>query len=221
MTLLQGVAQLTLKMKTSLSKATDKQLITITNYDRECPKELMEPVVMEMLNRRLFKNFIFNTLRGLKFHDMDDNDVEQIGNIAIWEAVNTYKPGKAAFASFAKVVLLHKVNDLFQKRKAVKRHITHFAFYLEDQEGIENIIPNETNVEKYVLHRIYFEQQIGKLTKLQKAAVLGYMKGYRLREIAKTLEVPRQSIERAFHRGVEKMGGEPFSIKDNSGMKGA
>lgn len=193
--------------------ATDKQLITIVNYDREVPIELLEGVVMEMLHRNLWKNLIFHELRYYRTN-LDDDEINQMGNIAIWKALKGFN-NKAAFSYLCRKAITNHMNNHFTIENAQKRKLNK-APSLDAQDWLLDVIPSETNVEKYVLMKVHFESQLEKLTPLQREAVIGFKNGYGTADIAKRLGKTRQAVEKAFHRAVEKMGGERINLKQGT-----
>ena len=218
----------------NLSAATNQQLKIIMNYDRYCPKHLLKEVVHEMLNRGMLKNFAmyhsrryFGIVRSRETKlGLEDSDIIQLGYIGILKALEKYEVGKSSFSAFSLYYMQAEWQGHMRKFNAEKRTMDRESVSTEveingEGETLREFLPSTDNVEKTVLMKMYFESQIEKLTKLQKTAIFGYIRGYDMKEIAKTLKQPRQSVERAFHRAVEKMGGERISLRDHCGVKGA
>lgn len=220
--------------KMKLELATNKQLITIMNYDRECPPSLMKLVIVEMLERGILESWVIRyskkyfgyMKKGQVKMWLEDSDVIQLGYIGIWKALEKYKQGKSSFATFSECYMntewqnhLAKFNS--QKRTTDREHVSSDVFINEDGDTLADLLPSRENVEKTVLMKVYFENQLNLLSPLQRTAVLGHLKGFQNQEIAKRLKKPRQSVDRAFQRAMEKMTGEKFSLKANCGVKGA
>lgn len=217
-----------------LELATNKQLKTIMNYDRECSANLMKKVVTEMLERGMLekwvvylsKPFFGNMKKGQVKLWLEDSDVIQLGYIGIWKALEKYEEGKSSFSTFSRYYIYSEWQNHFNKFNSQKRTMDRECFSLDmlvDDDGktMNDFITISKNVEKAVLMKVHFESQMELLTPLQKSAILGYLQGYENKETAKELNVQRQSVDRAFHRAVEKMGGERISLRENCGMKGA
>ena len=208
---------MTSQMMTSLSNATDKQLMTIFQYDRDCSKELLEPVILEMMKRHLFKPTILHVTKNMKFHDLDYDDMEQIGHIAIWKALKKYKVGESAFSTYCRYDILGAFSGLLKKTLAERRTADRYAITLETPttEGItiQDVIPCSTNVEKTVIRKMMIEDKMDGLSTLQRQAVEYFVKGFDVKDMSKILGKSRQNIERAFHRAIEKMGGERINLK--------
>ena len=214
------------------TKATNKQLITIMNYDRDCPIELLREVITEMINREILVNFIvyhskrfFGSLADGQVKTwLEKSDIIQLGYIGILKALNKYQEGKSTFATFSQYYMNTEWQNHLRKFTSIKRtadreQVSMDVVVNEHGNTLEEFLPSMEDVEKTVLMKVYFETQLALLTPLQKTAVLGYLEGYEMKELGQILHVKRQSIERAFHRAVEKMGGENFSLKGNSGMR--
>jgi len=187
-----------------------------------------------MLERNALKDFImhlskryFGNVRSREIKlGLEDSDIIQLGYIGIWKAFDKYVVGKSAFATFSRYYIQTEWQNHFSKFKSLKRTGDRDSLSTDleiNEEGstLGEIIPSYENVEKTVLMKVHFESQLSLLTPLQKNAVLGYIEGYEMREIAEMNHARRESVERAFHRAVEKMGGERISLRHNCGRKGA
>jgi RNA polymerase sigma factor (sigma-70 family) len=215
----------------NLSNASNHQLKVIMNFDRHCPKELLEKVVNEMLERGMLKDWVMYLSRPyfgrMKSREiklwLEDLDIIQLGYIGIMKALDKFESGKSAFATFSEYFIKGEWQNHFTKFNSLKRtmdreHVSSDLVINEEGETLMEFLPSYENVEKYVLMKVHFENQLQLLTPLQKATVLGYMQGYQMKEIAAKQNVNRRSADRAFHVAVEKMGGEKISLKENCGM---
>lgn len=216
----------------NLQSATNHQLKVIMNYDRECPSHLIRIVVMEMLERGILKDFVlyhskafFGTLKSKQTKLwLEDTDIIQLGYIGIWKALDKYIEGKSSFSTFSQLYIKSEWQSHFAKFNSETRTMDREAISTEltvndDGDTINEFIPSMENVEKTVLMKVYFESQMKLLSPLQRVAVIGHIKGYQNKEIAEWVNKPRQSVDRALKRAIEKMGGEAYTIKENCGMR--
>ncbi|MED4399805.1 sigma-70 family RNA polymerase sigma factor [Metabacillus fastidiosus] len=214
------------------SLATDEQLKNIIKYDIDCPPSLMKGIVLEMLDRGILNGYvvhIWNKRYGKQKNfktsaDFEFSDAIQLGLIGIWKATDKFKPGKSSFAKFAAYYIAVEWQNLARGQNAEKRTLDKELLSIdyevnEEGQALQEFLPSYDNVERSVLMKMHFESQLKKLTKLQKVAILSYLKGYHNKETAKALNVTRQAVDNAFHRAVEKMGGERISLRENCGVK--
>jgi RNA polymerase sigma factor (sigma-70 family) len=212
--------------------ATNQQLKTIMSYDIYCPPYLIKKVVAEMMDRQILNDFImyhakkmFGIVKTKQIKlGLEDSDIIQLGLIGIWKALDKYEVGKSSFSTFSTYHMRAEWQNYLRKFNAIKRTMDREGTSMEtvidgDVGTLEEVIPSSVNVEKTVLMKIHFENQLSTLSPLQRTAILGNLRGYQNKEVAKSLSVCRQSVDRAFKRAMEKMGAEEYSLKENCGAK--
>lgn len=210
---------------TSLSKATDKQLITIIKSDYDCPIHLLDGVIQEMFKRNLFQGLIHHAINK-KFRNIDiacrilkttKEELYQIGNMTVFIALERYQTGRTSFAHFSHMLLLSAYRELEQKVKAEKRkvyeHIQSIdATRNEKGEPYSEILLSSDNVEKYVISKITWEEMTSVLSDAEKRALELYMKGYSFREIAKKENKVRTTIRKRFNQAMIKLTGKEVNL---------
>jgi RNA polymerase sigma factor (sigma-70 family) len=218
----------------NLSKATNHQLKVIMNYDRHCPSELLTLVIHEMLQRGILKDFVmyhakryFGSVRRREIKlGLEDSDMIQLGYIGIWKALEKYEEGKSSFSTFSQYYIRTEWGNHTRRFNSLKRtgerdYVSTDLEVNEEGNTVQDFIPSYENVEKTVLMKIYFEEQLKLLTPLQRAAVIGYIEGYDMRTIAEREQANKRSADRAFRTAMKKLGIEDFSLRENCGLKGA
>lgn len=214
------------------TKASKQQLIAIMKYDHDCPTDLLKGVIEELIKRNALKawlsqisrKFFGDMNKGVKFW-IEESDVIQMGYIGVFKALDKFIQGKSSFATFSRYYIYSEWQqhlEMFNRQKrTMDRESISYDMPVTEREGdLRDLIPSQLNVEKSVIMKLHFEEQLSSLTPLQRESVFGYMQGYGMKEIAVKIGKNRRSVERAFHRAIEKMGGEPISLIENRGVRG-
>jgi RNA polymerase sigma factor (sigma-70 family) len=185
------------------TNATDQQLRTIIHHDKDIPSSLLEGVVLEMIQRNLFKNIISfaskrefdNLTYMLHYLKLDYEDLKQIAHMEIIHIVPNFKPGKMSFKSFAVMCIAMRFGKLIRAQGQAKRRANIGTSDVDDlTEGIQTtLFQSSLNVEQYVINKITIENSWGALSEVEQKAVLLEQCGYKQLEIAQLLGYKRQA----------------------------
>jgi RNA polymerase sigma factor (sigma-70 family) len=195
------------------TKATDDQLKTIIRYDHSCSPSLLEGVVKEMLNRYLFDAMIKACVKSIMdiktvetIYKMSLEDFLQIGRTVIYTTVQRYDETKnTAFFTFIHLVvrskLIHALRRL-QRTKRDERYNISLNKKVSESDEFSYKFPSNVNVERYVVTKLFLEEQIPKLNEFQKQVLTLRWKGYQFAEISQILgrssmDSCRKTYERA------------------------
>lgn len=198
--------------------ATSKQLECIVKHDSDCSPSLLREVVEEMLNRNLFDSMInrcfqmvFGSIKRMsEVYKMDLEDFLQIGRTVVYEMIDRYKAGNGkSFSSFAFMVIKQKFSKVIAFLEFQKRDQRNVFSYNDTEEGLEiiNVIPNHTNIEKYVINKVTVEKMLKKLSKKQRQIVDLWLQGYIFEEIAEILGCAgkERSLNKTYNDAIKKM----------------
>ena len=178
--------------------ATNKQLMTIAQYDKDCPPSLLRGLAVEMIKRKMFDNLIvFSARRALinlnytLTHMLKINHQEliHIGHIEIIRIVDRFKTGMRTFTSYIVMCLIAKFKKMKRDAAAEKRvaNIQTKNVDTLDLKIQEKIFQSPVNVEQFVINKIMIEKSFSVLREVEKKAVLLDQEGYTQYEIAKML----------------------------------
>ncbi|MCD7034325.1 sigma-70 family RNA polymerase sigma factor [Metabacillus sp. GX 13764] len=213
--------------------ATDEQLWTIIQDDRDCPKELLEKVVEEGFARNLFDNLIKHLINKMfdrwseqrQFHFQD---LIQLGVIGVFHAIKNYQPGKGSFKTFAYMNIKSEFTHLLDKERSEKRKVYENICSIDVQRHDDNdetfkdsLIDIYANVEKQALSSVFWDEQFEKLGQREKEVLQYFAEGYTLSEMAKFYNLKTTvSLHRQLHRAFNKInpGREKINLKDSGLM---
>lgn len=179
-------------------KATNEQLLCITQTDKSCPPSLMKGVVTEALHRGLFDNLIYWIFKRLtKEHNkakqalnLDNDDVLSLGYCGIVNAMNRWNPGKSTFKTFAYMNIRSEFTHLLDAENSQKReiHKVTSSYDVEiDGTPFHEFLPDSINVEKEVIRHIEYETKLNHLDKEDKTIIELFLDGYKFSEISRIL----------------------------------
>jgi RNA polymerase sigma factor (sigma-70 family) len=200
------------------SNATDEQLKTIIRFDKDCPAHLLSGVVTEMMNRSLFEGLIKNAIikRFTRIEiaasvlKMDEEDMFQYCQMTIFEALNTYVPGKQTFVYYAFLCLRSKLSHLEQQIKAEKRKVYEGLISTDDDTNILSFLQSQSNVELTVVRKIMLEDGFSALREIEKNMITLEQQGYTQCEIAEMFGMNKRSgnvvLKRAYAKMRKQMG---------------
>lgn len=180
--------------------ATDEQLLSITNSDKDCPTHLLSGVVNEMLHRGLFDNLIYWIFKRLTKVDslakqswnMDTDDILSLGYVGITNALNRWKGSKSSFKTFAYMNIRSEFTHHLDSENAVKREINKLTFSydtpMDNGDPFYIMIPDrQMNVEKEVIRNIEYENKMQQLSVEKRKIIELFLEGYKFSEINKIL----------------------------------
>ncbi|WP_077622026.1 sigma-70 family RNA polymerase sigma factor [Sediminibacillus massiliensis] len=200
------------------SKATNKQLWIIFQEDWDVPKELMKPLVEEAFQRNLFDNLIkhlinkmFNRFSNMRRYHF--KDLFQHGYIGVVSALKAYKPGKGSFKTFAYLTIKAEflkliVKENSQKREHEKDMISLNVPQHDDNETsfLDQLADNNRNVEKTVLSKMYWREELNKLSPREQEVLIYFSQGYTLSEMAEMYKLKSSvSLHRQMNRAFMKL----------------
>lgn len=199
-----------------LDLATDQQLMNIVNYDKECPNNLLLQVTEEMLKRKLWHDIIFYSAKLVYRHVnkvlntilfMDRNDLYQIGHIEIFKAVENFKQGKRTFKTFVIMVLKMKFAKLIRDANAQMRQTDFNKIYIENMDDKEQdrYFNSQFNVEKYVINKMFIQEQLTKLRDVEIKAIQLELQGYGQYEISERLGFSKTYANVLLKRAYQKL----------------
>lgn len=195
--------------------ATKQQLTTIL-YEKDCPLPLWMRAVEEMLNHNWFDLIIWSAIYRTvkpdvmeKYHRVvSRDDLMQIGRIEIWKIKDRFNFEKSKdFFLFAYVCVKQKIQKVARDLEAAKRDNRNVESY-PDQEKERDILFKDsiTNVENYVVNKIYIEQLLKTINPNQRRILYYHYQGYTFEEISKILGRGNyRSMHESFHAAIKKM----------------
>lgn len=144
----------------------------------------------------------------LSHHGIEINDIMQEAYIALKEAIDNFEQSsETLFYTFANVCIDRKISNYIKKNTSMKDKILNDAVYID--EGFENIIPVDFNIEDNYIHKESCNDMISvaleKLTNFERKVFKLKEKGYTNQEIAHTLNKDVKSIYNTCQRIKEKV----------------
>lgn len=152
-------------------------------------------------NEKLIRDTIWKIYPSLA----DDEDIQQIGRIALWNALKSYsKEGTATFHTYASRFIRNAVVDEIRKRTNEKNTgggtVINISFQepLKDVEelNIEDIVSGSKDVESYS----DVAQWLKNLDDMDRQIVCNKSKGKTDQQIAKILNIHQTSVSRKVKR---------------------
>lgn len=197
--------------------ATNDQLMSIVNKDKDCPPHLLSGAALEMINRNLFDKLIIKTIRSVfcievveQIHKVGLDDFLQISRMRVWESLESFNPQKNKFTTFVYMIVKHEMMNQINKLQAEKRDSRKVISYqtkIEDGAELEVYIEDKkTNVERYVINKVTLEHLISQVNNHQRTVLYYHMKGYTFKEIAVLLGRGSEStMSQAYNLALKKM----------------
>lgn len=197
--------------------ATDKQLRTIIEDDREIPSLLLYQVLEEATKRDLYRPliryFVKKHFKGVDaaelITDTPFEDIKQLCYIEMFEAAKRFKPGKCSFISFWYRFVRTKFMDISKAAQTQKREVNRLRADTTNKDTKEEYIQivSDTNVEKTVVNKMYLDY-LFQFVKPQQLEVLQLMrKGYRVVDVAEILGLNIKMIDKRFRDGKKRIVG--------------
>ncbi|MGD7007601.1 sigma-70 family RNA polymerase sigma factor [Metabacillus sp. 84] len=213
-------------MDMNLQSATNQQLWTIIQSDIDCPKDLLEQVVMEGFERNLFAylikhlvNKMFDRWSDLRKYHLQD--LIQLGNIGVLKAIQNYHPGKGSFKTFAFMNIKSEYWHLINKEQSEKRKVYESICSLDvqrhdnnDETFQDSLIDPFANVEKQAITQVFWDDNFSKLEEKEKQILKLFAEGYSYSEIAEKYNYKSASaILKILHKAFIKIN--PDREKNN------
>ncbi|TYR75567.1 sigma-70 family RNA polymerase sigma factor [Rossellomorea vietnamensis] len=193
--------------------ATNQQLRVIISSDHTIPTDLLVGVVEEVLNRgqldKLIADSIYSVIgRRQKTGRYEFEDLMQIGRREAFLASKKYRPDRGkTFTSFAFSVIKHEIIKYIVTQEAQKRDDSKTFRYEQLEEPIE--LPDyRTNIERYVVNKLYYQQMVNHphLSDIQKKVIVMRLHDKSLQEIADVLHIKDcRNVSQIYLRGIKKL----------------
>jgi RNA polymerase sigma factor (sigma-70 family) len=198
------------------SLATDEQLKTIVQSDKDCPSSLLEGVAIEMIKRELWKGYIFYAAKQSFFDikatilytlQMSIEEFIHINHIEILNIAKKFQPGKISFKSYVILCLSTRCKQLKRDAEAVKRKANLYTEEVStlDPKLQDRIFRSPVNVEKYVIDKITLENYLSQLNEIERKALYLEAMGYTQFEIAEQLGYHKKTGGKLIRRTYEKL----------------
>ena len=198
------------------SKATNKQLNNIINFDKDIPTHLLGGIVLEMVKRRLWDKII-NYSANKAYHNadyvmkhilkIDNEDLIQIAHIELTEIVKTFKQGMRSFGSYAIMCLIGKFCVIRDYAEREKRQSDLNTSDIDDLPlRIQNtVFQSSTNIENYVINKITIEDAWNVLKEVEKKLIILEQMGYTQEEAAEMVGYNKRSGNVLLKRAYKKL----------------
>lgn len=125
------------------------------------------------------KGLVHYTINRFFPDEVNDEDIAQIGLIALWRAIEN-KPSEKAFSSYAVNTIKNAILNELKKRQMVKRNDSQFAFIRLDDENESEKVGYDEIPYKLIEIEEYREKQEG----LKREILELITEGYNLNEIS-------------------------------------
>jgi RNA polymerase sigma factor (sigma-70 family) len=192
--------------------ATNQQLKTIIDNDKDIPTPLLSGVVLEMIQRNMWEQIIFYSARKAyrnysyvieNILRMDFEEFIQIAHIELLEVVKKFQPGMRTFKTYAIMCLIGKFTVLLQNATAKKRASNINTYNVDTIPS--SVFQSTENVEKYVINKITIEEAWDVLRDIEKQAITLEYLGYTKQELAVMLGFKARSGKTILSRAYAKL----------------
>ena len=213
-------------MKIDFTKATVQQLWTIISDDWYIPKNMLHDLVEEALRRNLF-DYLIKHLINKMFNRWGNErrynfyDLYSIGYVGITIALKNYQEGKGAFKTFAYMNIKSEFNHHIEKINSSKRKHYNNSVSLDiekhddnEESFVNSLIDYEQDPERAVIKKIFWDENLNKLSEREKHVLIYFANGYSMNEISRMYGLKgAASIHRQFHRGIKKINPNAGDVK--------
>ncbi len=199
----------------NLSKATNKQLMSILRHDHSIPNDLLKQVLEEAINRGLLKGYAIDNINKffgdvrpfLQQFNITMDDLIQIAYMAILKASDTFKEGKAGFTTWIALPIRGALHTFTRDNKAEKRvaELVSINAPVHEELTLGDMLPSQISVEKQVIRKIRVEELLNKVDEQRREVVWLYMQGFTFGEIAKQMNISRQRVNFLYHQSIERI----------------
>lgn len=196
----------------NFTKATDKQLKTIIEWDIGVPTHLLKEVYEEIMGRRILDNKIYTWI--FSFFKSKANAETKTGMATedlLWicyelgyEILDNYKPDLPFIAYWYRGAI-RKIKDIARNNTRLKRSCNK-TFSWDDMEDWK-LPAGNNNTETTAINRVYIESLMSRLREVEKEIVIMRYLGYANREIGARQGVSRQEIENRMKRFRKRLKG--------------
>ena len=156
-----------------------------------------------------YKNAVRGIARGYFLEGGDTEDLVQEGMIGLYAAVTDYREGRMSVKNFACLCIHRRIMSAV-KNASRKKHLalnTYIPLADADGQGIELIAREDP--ESVLIggeeRGEFFELFKQNLSQAEYAALLSYMEGLRIGEIAQREQTSEKSVENAIQRAKKKV----------------
>lgn len=209
----------TFPSKINWTIATDNQLLTIIEHEKDLPSSLLRGAVIEGLNRGLFDSLIADCIRRIfpdlklteQMQKMSLEDFMQLGREYAFKALERYNPKRGMnFMSFVHLRVkgeMYKLRQGFQYQKRDANKLVSMNNKTDEgTEYAEFFRDPYIDVEKYVIDKVLAEELLSRVNEHQQKIVMYRLQGYELNEIAEILgRGTASTISGSFYRAIENM----------------
>lgn len=175
---------------------TDEELIKIINSD-SFPLESKE---MALLIYR-YTRIIRIKANKLKSADIEADDLEQEGFIALLGAVKSYSPERGPFSAFANICIANRMKNAVQQARSRYEKVDDFDYeQIMDESAVtdEVVILKDCNTELF--------RRISEILSEKEYEVLSlYLDGYSYKQISEKLGVSVKSVDNSLSRTRHKL----------------
>ncbi|MFP7447142.1 hypothetical protein SFC50_25945 [Bacillus infantis] len=206
--------------------ATDEQLLTIMKEDKDCPKQSLQGVVMESLERGIFNKLIYWVFDNLvkdwrktvRAWNIENEDILSMGYCGVLQALSRWKPGKSSFKSFAYMNIrsefTHAMDQENAKKREINKHTESYDVPTESGESVLTFIRGSANVEKEVIRRLEYQNKMMLINEKEQQMIRLFMDGYRFQDIKKKIYKKKTTdgVREHFYEVLGKMGIVDFHI---------
>ena len=147
-------------------------------------------------------------------HGLDIDEYYDVLALALCKASQTYNPDVSEFSTYAYSTMKFAVWDEYRKQNTYKSKVPQYLLTStnelvgidKDTPLIELIPSKDEPFEKQIENEMFFERLKNILSKKEKEVVeLRFCKDYTFEEIAKMLNVSKQSVQQTFERAKKKI----------------
>ncbi len=196
--------------------ATNQQLLTIINHDKECPTDLLGGVNLELIKRRLWDGIImyaakqaFINLNFVLKHrlQMDHEELIHIGHIEITKQLERFKQGMRTFKTFVIMCLISKFKKMRRDCTAEMRYSNIGTKDVDnlDEKIQTKIFQSPVNVERAVINKLTLEGVWHILNNSEKKAIALEQYGYSQYEISGILGFNKTYANTLLNRAYKKL----------------
>jgi RNA polymerase sigma factor (sigma-70 family) len=196
--------------------ATNKQLMSIINHDKDLPTHLLSGLVEESIKRGLWDAIIIYAGKRA-YHNVpyvlsnilkiEKSDLFQIAYIEIVRIIDTFKPGIKSFKDYVIMCLIGKFHVIRDYATREKRSSDLKTEDIDDLPslGQGTVLTSPLNVEKYVINKITIEEVWDVLREIEQKAIKLYLIGYTQWELSEMLGLSRRSGQTILARAYAKL----------------
>lgn len=178
------------------------------SYDTILKAREDENVLSEVLNE--CKPLVSGIARRYFLMGAELDDLIQEGMVGLYKAVLNFNSEKGStFKTFATLCINSQIQTAVKSANRMKNKIFNEIMLEDNEEVLYFVISEELNPEDKIISREnynYIKKEItSRLTLLEKQVLKHYLSGKNYEEIAKTLCVPKKSVDNGLNRIRKKL----------------